>query len=125
MSMAKIFGWIISGVIGLVSLSIYLRLSLRVWLRNLRFKSPPENVPQYLVKVTLAMLGVCIAGYGALLTYDQRFLSWFVAFVVMTIVVLIFTTGNLWWEIYWGRKSYQKRHRRENDTHQNNEHETT
>ena len=87
-------------MIGLLSLGIYLWLSLRVWLRNLRFESPPENVSQYLGKVTPAMLGVCVACYTAILIYDWIFLSWFLIFLFITVVLLIFATGNLWWEIY-------------------------
>jgi uncharacterized membrane protein len=108
MSATRIVGWILCGVIGVLSLSLYLRMSLRVWLRNLRFESPPENVLRYLGKVALTVLGVCLAGYAALLIYDWRFLSRFPVFLLITIVLLIFATGNLWWEIHWGRKSYQK-----------------
>ncbi len=121
MSVTKIAGWILCGVIGLLSLSIYLRMSLRVWLRNLRFESPPENVPQYLGKVALAVLGACVAGYAALLIYDWRFLSWFLVFLLVAIVLLFLATGNLWWEIYWGRKLYEKLSQTGGDSHQNNE----
>jgi amino acid permease len=123
MSATKIVGWILCGVIGLLSLSIYLRMSLRVWLRNLRFESPPENVLQYLGKVALSVLGVCLAGYAALLIHDWRFLSWFMVFLLIAIVLLIFATGNLWWEIYWGRRSYQKLQQSGGDGHQGDEKE--
>ena len=120
MSAAKVFGWILCGAIGILSLSINLRMSWRVWLRNLRFDAPPENVLQYLGKVTLAVLGVCLAGYAALLIYDWRFLSWFLVFLLITVVLLILATGNLWWEMYWGRKSHQKVQRSGGDSHQDN-----
>jgi amino acid permease len=123
MSAMKVVGWILCGVIGLLSLSIYLRMSLRVWLRNLQFESPPENVPQYLGKVALTVLGVCLAGYAALLINDWRFLSWFLVFLLIAVVLVIFATGNLWWESYWGRKSYQKLQQSGGDSYQDGEQE--
>jgi amino acid permease len=123
MSAMKVVGWILCGVIGLLSLSIYLRMSLRVWLRNLEFESPPENVPQYLGKVALTVLGVCLAGYAALLIHDWRFLSWFLVFLLIAVVLVVFATGNLWWEIYWSRKSYQKLQQSGGDSYQNGEQE--
>jgi hypothetical protein len=45
--------------------------------------------------------------YAALLIYNWRFISWFWAFWGVTLVVLLFAIGNLWWEIYWGRRLHQ------------------
>ena len=97
-------------VVGLVSLTLYLRFSWGIWVRNLRFKVPPSSVPHYLLKTALALFMVCVSVYAALLVYDWRFIAWFWAFWGVTIFVLLFAVGNLWWEIYWGRR-FHRRHR--------------
>jgi len=107
MSATKILVWVLCGAVGLWGLVTYVRMSLRLWLRAVRFEPPPQNIPQYLKKATIAVLAVCVASYGALVTYDWGFLSWIGAFLILTIIVVSFTTGNLWLRIRAGLKLYQ------------------
>lgn len=107
MSTAQILGLGLCLLVAVVSLILYLRLSFGVWIRNLRFKAPPSEVPSYLIKTALALFVTCVSAYVTLLIVDWRFISWFWAFWGLTLVVLFFGIGNLWWEIHWGRQLHR------------------
>ena len=120
MSTVKTLGLICCSVIALVSLAVYFRLSWSVWVRNLRLKAPPKAVPAYLVKTASSLFVACSSAYVALLIYDWRFRSFFCVFLGVTLVLLLFSTGNLWWEIYWGRRLHRQRKERDMEDRQQN-----
>jgi hypothetical protein len=100
----KVLGWILCAVVGFWCLLIFTRISWKIWLRNAQRKGPSENISQDLKKAALAMLGVCVSAYAALIIYEWRFLSWFLVFLAFVIIVQVMTIGNLWQQVRWGRK---------------------
>jgi len=91
-------------VVGFVSLVRYEKLSWGVWIKNLQRKPVHNNIPRYLLKAASALFVVCVSAYTALLIYEWKFISWFWVFGAVTIVVLLSAVGNLYWQIYWGRR---------------------
>ncbi len=86
-----------------------MKVSWGVWVKNLQQKPVTDNVSRQLLNTALGLFVTCVSVYVALLIYEWRFISWFWWFLGITLVVLLSSLGNLWWEIYWGRR-WQKRH---------------